>query len=316
MRVAVQNHYEFVTRDGYLFKNMNSDIGHNLLKPWNDLYRLCKSTGIELCTLDQVDPATVDLLIYMDRPRQEPETQVASKVLILYEPEMLIPDNWDPAYHDQFSKVLTWDDRLVNGKNYIKHNFTVDWEDRLACDKTRGQFFSNKLAVMIQTAKNFDHPNSLYGKRIELIQWFKDKAIFDLDLYGRGWDIRGVPFYKGLTQNKLATYRNYKFAITFENCNNATGYVSEKILDAFMAGIVPVYWGAPNVQDHIPTDCFVDMRHFNSFADMYNFLSNMTYGEYCGYLEAIDSFIRSEKADQYDSGNEVKQLYKLIEEHR
>ena len=67
MRVAVQNHYEFVTRDGYLFKNMNSDIGHNLLKPWNDLYRLCKSTGIDMCTLDQVDPATVDLLIYMDQ---------------------------------------------------------------------------------------------------------------------------------------------------------------------------------------------------------------------------------------------------------
>ena len=95
MRVAVHNHYEFITRDGYLFKNQNSDIGHNLLKPWNDLYKLCQSTGIELYTLDQVDPMILDLVIYMDRPMPEPEVHGASKVLILYEPDMLIPDNWD-----------------------------------------------------------------------------------------------------------------------------------------------------------------------------------------------------------------------------
>jgi hypothetical protein len=203
MRVAVHNHYEFITTDGYLFKNQNSDIGHNLLKSWNDLYKLCKSTGIELYTLDQVDPHIVDLVIYMDRPRVEPDVPGASKVLILYEPPLILPDNWDEAYHDQFSRVLTWDDRLTIKKKYEKHNFTVDWNDRWPCEKSRGDFFTHKLAVMIQTAKNI--PGSLYEKRIELIQWFKDNAIFDLDLYGRGWDIRTHPVLQRTRPiNKLA----------------------------------------------------------------------------------------------------------------
>ncbi|NCZ63229.1 MAG: hypothetical protein EBY62_05335 [Cellvibrionales bacterium] len=224
--VMRHNHYEFITKDGYLFKNSNSDIGHNLLKSWNELYKLCESTGIKLYTLDQVDPQILDLVIYMDRPRQEPEVHGASKVLILYEPELILPDNWDTAYHDQFSRVLTWNDKLCLHKKYQKHNFTVDWKDRLPCECSRGDFFTNKLAVMIQTAKNI--PGSLYEKRIEVIQWFKDNAIFDFDLYGRGWDIRTIPFYKGMTSNKLATYANYRFAITFENTDKDIGYISDE----------------------------------------------------------------------------------------
>ncbi len=314
MRVAVHNHYEFITKDGYLFKNPNSDVGHNLLKAWNDLYQLCQSTGIELYTLDQVDPMILDLVIYMDRPRQEPEVYGSSKVLILYEPEIVLPGNWDPAYHDQFSRVLTWNDELCGKKGYEKHNFTVDWKDRLPCECPRADFFTNKLAVMIQTAKTI--PGTLYEKRLDLIQWFRDNALFDFDLYGRGWDIRAAPFYKGTTENKLVTYSKYRFAITFENTDKAVGYISEKILDAFMAGTVPVYWGAPNVQDHIPPECFVDMRQFKDFKEMYDFLRDMDYTTYSKYLEAIDNFIRSDKASQFDNDEQVKQLYRVIEEHR
>jgi len=314
MRVAVHNHYEFITKDGYLFKNQNSDVGHNLLKPWNDLYTLCQSTGIDLYTLDQVDSQILDLVIYMDRPRVEPDVPGAYKVLILYEPPLILPDNWDDAYHDQFSRVLTWDDKLVNKNNYQKHNFSVDWYSRYKCSQTEEDFSSRKLAVMIQTAKNI--PGSLYEKRIDVIQWFRDNAMFDFDLYGRGWSIKVIPFYKGITSNKLETYQKYKFAITFENTDQSVGYISEKILDAFMAGIVPVYWGAPNVHDHIPRECFVDMRDFKSHEDLYNFLNTMDYATYCKYLEAIDNFIRSEKANQFDNEEEVKQLYRLIEEHR
>lgn len=314
MRVAVQNYYEFITKDGYLFKNEDSDIGHKLLKTWVDLYKLCESTNIQMYTLDQVDPMILDLVIFMDRPRPEPDIAGASKVLIIYEPEIIIPGNWDPAYHDQFSRVLTWNDNLVDNKKYYKNNFSVNWLDRYPCNRTEDKFSSSKLAVMIQTAKNI--PGTLYEKRIKLIQWFLNNALFDLDLYGRGWDYNQVPFYKGTTSNKLDTYQNYKFAITFENCDNAVGYISEKILDAFMAGIVPVYWGAPNVEQHIPPECFVDMRQFDSFEDMHKYIKSVDYKRYCEYLEAIDEFIISDKANQFDNDYCVKQLYRMIEEHR
>lgn len=313
MKVAVHNHYEFITRDGFLFKNENSNVGHNLLRPWVELYKLCQSTGIELYTLDQVDPAELDFVIYMDRPRVEPEIGSAKKALILYEPELILPDNWDPAYHDQFMKVLTWDDRLAGRGNYEKHNFTVDWNNRT---QPIIDWNKRKLLCMIQTAKNYEHPNGLYIKRIEAILWFQQNAMFEFDLYGRNWDIRHVFCAKGAVQNKIDTYGNYKFALTFENCNNATGYISEKILDAFLAGIVPVYLGAPNVYDHIPRDCFIDMTDFSSWEELYGYLRGVSFEQYSEYLMNIDNWIRSERSIPFSNDYEIKQLYKLIEEAR
>lgn len=313
MRVVVKNHYEFITEDGYLFKNENSDIGHNLLRPWVELYKMCKAIGIELYTPDQVDLSTVDLVIYMDRPRVDLDVPNAEKILILYEPPAILPGNWDSTYHNRFDKILTWNDYLVNWGNYVKHNFTVDWTDRFILRGSWDEFQSRKLLCMMQSAKNSDQPHSLYPKRIEAIMWFQENFMFDFDLWGRGWQIRSFPVAKGVSNHKLKTYSNYKFALTFENCDNAVGYISEKILDAFMAGIVPVYWGAPNVADHIPQECFIDMRDFDSYAELYAYLKSMTYERYCQYLEAIDEFIRSDAANQFDSNQEVKDLLRLIE---
>ena len=104
-------------------------------------------------------------------------------------------------------------------------------------------------------------------------------------------------------------------SLTFENCDNAPGYISEKILDAFMAGIVPIYWGAPNIATHIPSDCFIDMREFADYEDLYKYLKGVSYVRYCEYLEAIDSFIRSDMANQFDSNEEVKDILRLIESY-
>ena len=312
MKVVIQNHYEFITNDGYLFKNDNSDIGHNLLRPWVQLYKMGKDMGIDFYTPDQIDLYTIDLAIFMDRPKVEPDIPGANKILILYEPENVLPLNWDEAYHDRFDKVLTWNDKLVNKSNYIKHNFTVDWSDRYSTWITEDDFNSRKLLCLMQTAKNSDQPHSLYPKRIEAIQWFQQNAMFDFDLWGRGWPIQSFPVCKGVTSNKLHTYGKYRFAITYENCDNAPGYISEKILDAFMAGIVPIYFGAPNVTEHIPEECFIDMRNFSNYEDLYKYLKSVSYVRYRDYMEAIDSFIRSDKANQFDSNEEVKDLLRLI----
>lgn len=45
--------------------------------------------------------------------------------------------------------------------------------------------------------------------------------------------------------DKLRWLRNYRFNLTPEN-SNATGYCTEKLLEAIQAGCVPVYWGADN----------------------------------------------------------------------
>jgi hypothetical protein len=122
MRVIVQNHYDFITTNGYLFTNPESDIGAGLLRPWNDLYVAAKERGIELFTPDQHDEG--DLLILVDRPTVI-KAKAPRTIAVLYEPEVVLPNNYDKEFLDSCEKVFTWDDRLVDDKKFIKSNFTT-----------------------------------------------------------------------------------------------------------------------------------------------------------------------------------------------
>ena len=107
------------------------------------------------------------------------------------------------------------------------------------------------------------------------------------------------PSYKGRVESKKDTLEQYKFSICFENAKDIPGYITEKIFDCFFAGCVPVYWGANNVSEHIPEDCFIDMRKFANYEDMYQYMKNMSDEEYLGYLNAIERFILSDKSYQF-----------------
>ena len=58
----------------------------------------------------------------------------------------------------------------------------------------------------------------------------------------------------------------YKFAIVFEN-RAMKGYVTEKLLNALLAGCIPIYWGAPDVSSFINPDCFLNVSDFASFDE-------------------------------------------------
>jgi len=72
---------------------------------------------------------------------------------------------------------------------------------------------------------------------------------------------------------KLDLYRNYKFVIVFENAIE-TDYVTEDFFDTLLADSVPIYLGAPNIEDFAPGDnCFVDIRKFESPQSLADFIN-------------------------------------------
>ncbi|KAL4147222.1 hypothetical protein PRNP1_010978 [Phytophthora ramorum] len=62
-------------------------------------------------------------------------------------------------------------------------------------------------------------------------------------------------------------YAPYKFVLAFEN-TRATGYVTEKLVNAFLAGSVPVYWGdSKTVSELFNPESFIDCGRFDSLQD-------------------------------------------------
>lgn len=60
---------------------------------------------------------------------------------------------------------------------------------------------------------------------------------------------------------KIRTFAKYRFAFAFENSSHP-GYLTEKILDVFQAGAVPLYWGDPDVTRDVVPGSFIDVSRF------------------------------------------------------
>ena len=308
IRVGVSGCYEHITNSGYLFTNMTVANGHNSLKPWCDLYQYGLTNGIEFVSLDQVEKveADIDALVLLDRPKADNVLSARAleadllKILIIYECPLIKPDNWDTSYHAEFDYIFTWGDELVDGRRYIKNNFVTDLATPNDFNVLRAAFAQRKLLTMVNSAvfltnpENF--PTELYTHRVRAIRWLEANAKDDFDLFGIGWDKKAFPSYKGKVSDKLATLSNYRFALVYENAQSYSGYISEKIQDCLLAGVVPVYGGAPNIAQWIPADCYIDINRFKTFDDMHAFLSSMSAEVHGGYMNRIYAFLSGSKA--------------------
>lgn len=278
--------------------------------------------GIDLSTQDINPPKDAMFVIYNDMPLTEISPH-ENNYLFLIESKLWNPGNWDMKKHDYFKKIFTWDDTLVDGKKYIKINYSHKIPSAITFDMRKKE----KLCALVATNKFVVHPLELYTERTRAIRWFEKNHLQDFDLYGTGWDryvvmtsvaavnrlsniflnriLYKLPLSKKLLSPRYHSYKcavpsmnvlpKYKFAICYENVKDVPGYITEKIFNCFFSGCVPIYWGAPNITDYIPSDTFIDRRKFKTYDELYKYIKNMPDTEYMLYLNAIEKFITTKK---------------------
>lgn len=71
----------------------------------------------------------------------------------------------------------------------------------------------------------------------------------------------------GRIKNKIEFESKYKFSIAFEN-SSRSGYTTEKIVTAFAARTIPVYWGDPSIERYFNKKRFINCNNFNNFEDV------------------------------------------------
>jgi hypothetical protein len=108
----------------------------------------------------------------------------------------------------------------------------------------------------------------------------------DVHSYGRVFRNRQVANDCG-RPTKLKTFETYKFTLAFENAIGKD-YVTEKFFDPLIAGSVPVYLGAPNVEDFAPGDnCFINAADWKSPEALARYLIEVASDEhlYASFFE-------------------------------
>lgn len=275
------------------------------------------SEGDCLSTIDQVALSEIDVCIFIDL-----NYYYLDKFLDLDDPPLLVYIMREPPsvrnynsesaitkYAPLFDGIFTWNDLLsTSGPKFTKYRIPQYLE--MAKDDCPA-FTDQKLLVNITSRKYSHHPEELYSAREEVIRYYDENHPDQFTLYGQYWNQRSrledvyhhqkltsynYRTYKGLIEDKTTAYRHHKFTLCFENMTGINGYVTEKLFDCFRAGTVPIYWGANNISEIVPSDAFIDYRNYSSPTALHDYLQSIDRAEYNEYLSKAQEFILDDAA--------------------
>ena len=107
-----------------------------------------------------------------------------------------------------------------------------------------------------------------------ITDYFRLEFIEELNKY-KNIDMGGS--YKnnvGYIKNKIKFLSSYKFSIAMEN-TEGNGYLSEKIIESFMSGTIPIYYGDYMVDEYINTKSFILIRDKNDMFKKIDYIKKI-----------------------------------------
>jgi Glycosyltransferase family 10 (fucosyltransferase) C-term len=197
-----------------------------------------------------------------------------NKIGMLLEPIAIMPTTYQfiKKYADKYDKILTYDRQLLgSGENFLFYPFGGCWikpEDQRIYEK-------HKLLSTIASRKKITEGHKM---RHEIIQTHKKS----IDVYGGAYH----PI-----SNKIFALKDYMFSLTIENCQ-LDYYFTEKLIDCFMTGTIPIYWGCPSISDFFDIRGMIMLKNSKEFS---NILCILTKSLYDSKLEFIESNFETAK---------------------
>lgn len=172
--------------------------------------------------------------------------------------------------------------------------------------------------------------NELQNKRLEFVEFFGSQNCLhsaQFRLYGNGWDsLDNLPktWENRLTEiikklnpkpvnDKFDAISNCKFNLCIENLRYK-GYVTEKIIHSFVAGTIPVYLGAPDIEKYIPKNCFIDVRDFKTIEELFVYMNNISPQKAQEYISNGQEFLYSPEGQKYSFRGFAQLIASLVKE--
>jgi len=78
-----------------------------------------------------------------------------------------------------------------------------------------------------------------------------------------------------ISDGLIKEYSRYDFVIAFENSDNY-GYITEKILNAFKSGAIPIYWGCQSITSLFNSKAFINIKDFKTYQECCNHILSLS----------------------------------------
>jgi glycosyltransferase involved in cell wall biosynthesis len=131
-------------------------------------------------------------------------------------------------------------------------------------------YSKNKLVSAVASNKSF-LPGHV--KRLDFINVISNKV----DLFGRGTGREVL--------SKLDALKDYMFSVAIENSSEDDYYFTEKIVDCFLTGTVPIYYGCPHIAEFFDIRGILTFKDSDELAEIIDNLSEDTYKSMLPYIE-------------------------------
>jgi hypothetical protein len=224
-------------------------------------------------------------VVFLDRAIARADQVLADrKIALLVEPRQIVDEvGWLTTRRllHELDYVLTYDRTNVRhfGSKALWYPIGGCWippTDRSVAHR------KDKLLSIIASNKNFSHGHRL---RHEVIQKLGNK----MDVYGRGY--KPIEF-------KTEALAPYMFSVVAEN-GRVEAMFTEKIIDCFVTGTVPVYFGCNAIREFFNPDGIIE---FDACQELEDTVHLLTPERYTAMRPAIEDNFK--RAQQYTSAED------------
>lgn len=176
----------------------------------------------------------------------------------LVESPFITPSSYEFVYknYNLFDKIFTHSTKIL--ENCRNSFFAPTGGCFLKDNEIRYDYQKTKLISMMLSKKRFTPGQNF---RHEIADKYKEY----IDLMGRIYDHK--------TFEKIDSCKDYAFSIVIENCKEDS-YFTEKIIDCFLTGTVPIYWGCPSIHKFFNKNGFIT---FDSMNELESIITNENY---------------------------------------
>ena len=192
-----------------------------------------------------------DIVIYTNSFQKKIDPKAKINIALMMEGQEYHREYYDyiSENNHKFDLVLTFDKKILDrGENFKLNLYGTCWLH----DSYISLWPKNKLCSMITSNKT---TTSGHRFRHIITNYFDRYNNINIDIYGGNYNnlpyMTSTPFTeehsgRNITNGKINALKDYMFSITIENSKEDYMF-TEKIIDCFLTGTVPIYYGCPSI---------------------------------------------------------------------
>ena len=247
-----------------------------------------------------------DIVVYTNRNFNEFFPKARLNIAILMESIEMDHEYYKYIYNysNKYDIIFTWCKALLdlNRPNIKLYLCGTTW-----LHPNYRQIYTKKK--MCSTIMSNNNRLSGHIMRHDIARAITNKPM-NIDIYGskfRNLPISNSTNPQSLSNGKILALRDYMFSITVENCKIDYEF-TEKLIDCFLSGTVPIYWGCPSIGNFFNVN---GMLIFDTIEELMNIIGDLSADKYNNMMPyVIENFNTAKKYTDFKL-NEEEILKKL-----